>query len=255
MKIKFTFFTFLCFILFSFNAFAYSPKTGFLTDSVWFSEDEVFLNQKIKIYTTLFNGESSDIKIHLNFVNNDIPLEKKEINLIPNESKTVFIEWKVALGQNEIYVEIIEVKIGNDDIVLSNKRTKKTRFTISENTLTSLSGQTITEEFLGFIKEDGKKDKVESWFNRSFEKTEEFRVKYLNLFEESKDKIQKKKEKNKDSSSAVKGVTFVHLVLLALVSFIFSVKIIFYVVGFILAFSILKLIFNILKKIFRKDYE
>ncbi len=114
----------------------------------------------------------------------------------------------------------------------------------------------IIEDIDNFLDEDdSKKEKIKTWFTVAKEKSEAFRTENLAKFLISKDKIATERENSAEFENATKVLLFLHFYILVLAIFIFSIVFIFYTVGFALLFCVLRVLWNFLRRIFRKKHE
>ena len=98
-------------------------------------------------------------------------------------------------------------------------------------------------------------EKADALFKMNFAKSEEWREKKLIDFKKSKEKVEKSREDDKDAKTSVKVVSLIHLYSIITISFIFSVSVIFYLVAVVLAYILLRTVWRLIKKIFRKKHE
>jgi hypothetical protein len=84
------------------------------------------------------------------------------------------------------------------------------------------------------------------------EKIEVFRKAQKENFQKSLNKVDTRRREEKDAKPAIKAITFMHILILATVLFIFSLQFVFYIVCALVAFWILRKIFIFIIRIFRK---
>lgn len=107
----------------------------------------------------------------------------------------------------------------------------------------------------GFNKENFSRENIKNWFAENFSKSEEFRNLYQEKITESKDKVAENRKKETEASGATKLVIFLHLAILLLVAFILSNLFLFYAVCLLIAYKILRILWKIIRSIFRKKEE
>ncbi|MDQ5883170.1 MAG: hypothetical protein QG654_82 [Patescibacteria group bacterium] len=252
---------FLSFFLvpFALMAEGTSTRTGFVDGPVWFSEESLKLDQTVKIYTAIFNGEDSKMTLKVDFIDDTTSLSVKEVFINPNETKTVSADWKISAGDHNIFAVISNTKVGDEQVVLERNKTSSVKFSVTKDIPGAVAKKALVDKFSNIFEgEEGFMDKADSWFKVNFTKSEEFRESKLKQIESSKDKVEKRRKeeaKEKETKASVKVISFIHLYALIIVGFIFSVSVVFYVCAFILSYIALRTIWRILKRIFRKQHE
>ena len=233
-----------------------SARTGFIDGPIWFSEEFLKVEDKVKIYTAVFNAEDSRLVLKVDFVDDDTVISSKDVIVSPNETKTISADWKVSLGSHQIFAIISSSKIDDKQVILERVKTSSVKFSTTKDVPANLVKNAISSKFSSVIKTDGNFiDKVDSWFKLNFVKSEEFREEKLTDLKKTKEDLSVKIEKEKDSESRAKIVSKAYLFALIAVVFIFSVSIAFYICLLIIFYIILRTIWKILKRIFRKKHE
>lgn len=248
----------LSFSLFAFagSAQAASIRTGFVDGPVWFSTESLKLDQTVKIYTAVFNGESSMLSVKVDFLDDETVLSTKEINVSPNETKSVSMDWKVSSGEHDIFAEISSAKVGGEKSILERSKTDSVEFSVTKEVPADVVKKALTDKFSNIFEGEGTfLEKADALFKMNFAKSEEWREKKLIDFKKSKEKVEKSREDDKDAKTSVKVVSLIHLYSIITISFIFSVSVIFYLVAVVLAYILLRTVWRLIKKIFRKKHE
>jgi hypothetical protein len=107
----------------------------------------------------------------------------------------------------------------------------------------------------GLNKENFSKENIKNWFAENFSKSEEFRRLHQEKIIESKDKVSENRKKETDASGATKLVIFFHFAILFLVAFILSNLFLFYAVCLLITYKILRILWKIIRGVFRKKEE
>jgi hypothetical protein len=251
---KKTLFSLFIFLLPVGFAGAVSPNTGFVADEIWFSEEKIKDGDTVKIYTAIFNGEDEAVKFSVNFLNSQTVLSKKDVTISSGETKTVSADFKAVLGHHELYAEISKSTKDGEDIILDLNKTKETKISIVKDVPAEVAKTAITAS-LSQALSSGSFDKIGFWFDEHFKKSEEFRDKKLEDFKKEKEDISKKRADNKDSKTQTKVLMFLHFSLFALLVFIFSIQFVFYAVVVVISYVLVRWVFRIIVRIFRKRHE
>lgn len=250
---------FLSFLLVPFAALAEgtSTRTGFVDGPVWFSEESLKVDQTVKIYTAIFNGEDTKLTLKVDFIDGTTALSSKEVFVSPNETKTVSTDWKVSLGSHNVYAAITSPKVNGENVLLQRSETGSVKFSVTKDVPGTAVKNALTGKFGDIFSGEGDfMEKADSWFKMNFKKSEEFREKTLENIKASKEKVAKTREdQKKDAKMRDKAVLSAHFYVLAFIGFIFSVSVVFYICAVILIYLALRTIWRILKRIFRKKHE
>ncbi len=249
---------FLSFLLVPFAAMAEgtSTRTGFVDGPVWFSEESLKVDQTVKIYTAIFNGEDTKLTLKVDFIDGTTALSSKEVFVSPNETKTVSTDWKVSLGSHNVYAVIASPKVDGENVLLQRSKTDSVKFSVTKEVPGSVVKNALTGKFGDIFSGEGDfMEKADSWFKMNFKKSEEFREKTLEKIKASKEKVAKSREDQKDAKTRDKIVLSGHFYGLAFVGFIFSVSVVFYICFVILIYLVLRTIWRILRRILRRRHE
>jgi len=98
----------------SFAAIENISNAGFVPGPIWFSKYPVFVNDKVKIYTALYNNSQYNISGELHFLNNEKIIGSTNFEMPANSGAVdVWIDWVAEKGNIEIGAEIKNVSIIN----------------------------------------------------------------------------------------------------------------------------------------------
>lgn len=252
-KILFLIIPFLVFI--PIISFAESSRTGFVDGTVWYSSDQIREGDSIRIYTAVFNGESSEIRASVDFIDNDVLLATRDIVVASGDTETVSISWKVEVGSHDIVAKIRDIVDKNGPVLVSRNETKHSRFSVTKDISIDTARSALSAQVGNIVDFKGGVDLggIDGWFDENLNEIEAFRNDQLLFFQSKKVDIKEKAEK--EEGGPVKFMTFLHLYFLAFVVFVFSISIIFYLVLLLVAFMVLKILWRVLKKMFRKKYD
>lgn len=235
-----------------------SARTGFVDGGVWFSEEILNLDQTVKVYIAVFNGEESRLSVKVDFINGTTAIASKEIVVSPNETKTVSIDWKVAEGSHNIYAIISKANISGEEVSLSRIKTDSVRFSVTKDSPGNVVKNVLASKFSSvFEGEEGFLNKADSWFKLNFTKSEEWREKKLLKIKDSKELVEKTRSQNKEEgvSNGTKIISFLHFYFLVAAEFVFSISVVFYLLAISLCYLVFRTIWRVLRNLFRKKYE
>lgn len=243
-----------------------SPVTGFVDGPVW-ADSNLAQEEKVKLYAAVFNGEKSRTDFVVEFHDGSDVLGKTEISIWPKEAKAASIDWVVEDGRHNIVAKITSAKI--DDVMLDLDRveTKKMSFNVNEEAKeTSASVIVENSEAKGSTKLSSLIEKI-SFKEGSFgEKAKDSVINILDKIDSwrslTKTHLTESIEKIKDSRKDVdnmkpetKTMSFLHLWVVQILKFIFSVGVIFYGLGVVIAIILIRKFFAFVGWLFRKRPE
>src|SRR3989344_3108550 len=130
-KTRIFFVFFLIFLFLSQTGYAQTKilkNIGFIQDNIWYSKDPFFEDDKIRIYTTVFNGSQYDFKGTLEFWAGGKSIGKSSFSLISGAFQVLWADWVAEGGNKKIYANITEAKISlaggtEETVVLENSKT------------------------------------------------------------------------------------------------------------------------------------
>lgn len=243
-----------------------SPATGFVDGPVW-TDSNISEGERIKLYAAVFNGEKSRADFVVEFYDGPDALGKTDISIWPKEVKAASIDWLVKDGRHNIVAKITSAKI--DDVVLDLDRveTKKMYFSISEevketNTpvIAKDSETKGSTELSGLIekisfKEGSFGDKIKVFVINNLDKIESWRSVKESQLLESIQKVKDERSKTDNMKPELKTMSFLHLLLLQILKFIFSVGVVFYGLTVVIVIILIRKFFAFLGWLFRKRPE
>jgi hypothetical protein len=102
---------------------------GFAQNGIWYSKDPFFADDRVRIYTAIFNSSVFDLSGVVEFYDNGKPIDKALFSVGGGgRIKDVWINWTAVGGQHKISAKIIEAKIqatdGKEELIfLENSQT------------------------------------------------------------------------------------------------------------------------------------
>ena len=150
----------LCFwfLIFNFSFSHAQTKTlkniGFIQDNIWYSKDPFFEGDKIRIYTTVFNGSQYDFKGTLEFFAGGKSVGKSSFSLISGAFQVLWADWTAEGGNKKIYANIVEAKISlpggmEEVVILENAKTGEIETFVdldSDKDLTELLSEATSDD-------------------------------------------------------------------------------------------------------------
>lgn len=262
-KILLTLFSFILFFSISSNLFA-AQQAGFLPQNIWFSKDSFLEGDKIKIYTLVFNPDQRELYGSVLFFDNDTLLGKKTFSVPGTNVLQISIPWQVTSGQHVIYAKIENTRFLNspgkyEDVYLSSNESEKTKITIEKKETNieekkEAEAKTENSESNNQVSKIGEyiKDNTPSFIAKPTVKIAENLDSRRESIAESLSKeqskiendIKKTKEPTEQKSKIKKPLQYIGLFFVSLFKFIFTKKILFYVLLALLIFFTVRFIWR-----------
>lgn len=260
MKKIFKFSFLFCFIFLAFfiakDAFAIS---GFLPKQIWYSSEKLIEGETVEIHTAVWNGEENTYLLKIGFFDEEELLGERDIALKPGEIRDVFITWKITVGEHIISAKIISSEVvvatgKKESIVLKYNETEEDRQRIAamrkiEAKKPEEKEKNIASDFVSVANSIIPRG-VSEPVAKSYGSVDLFRENTGSKLFDSKNKvkeeieiIKKNEAENKNDLNKKKNpedplkkpFAYIKLIVLGLLSFIFSNKIIFYpLLGFLI---------------------
>ena len=226
-----------------------SPRTGFVDGPVWFSEESISFDEPLTTYAAIFNGEKETFSATVQFLDGETLLSEKKVAVLAGQTETVSAVWRPGLGSHKVTAKIISATLSGGAVIPERTSTEPISFTVTKEVPGNVAARALgngAEDLLA---------QADAWFEEHFAKSEAFRKEKIVTLTESKEKVVQEKQELKDKKVPTKVLVYAHLVLLYIVCFVFSVSVIFYLVAALLAYIVLRCLWRILKRIFRRKYE
>lgn len=88
-------------------SFTHAESTsGFLNDTIWFSQKSFAEGDSVEIHTAVWNGEASTLSAKVEFTDLNTILGTRNISVPAHTLQDVFITWKVTAGDHTIKANI-----------------------------------------------------------------------------------------------------------------------------------------------------
>lgn len=276
MKKYSIFFIVLYFIFAPFHYSLGATNSGFIPGQIWYSKDPFVEGDTIKIYTAVWNNDTSSLNAKVEFYDKNVILGTREVSVPASNLMDVSISWKVTSGDHSISAKIISPTITasgkKQNVTLSNNTTETDKRFIPVVVKTS-NGDTATSSDI--IKSQVDKatssldsilpDSISSPITDKVDTVDEFRsstaqklstskletekkISELKKEENSKSKINNSSQSKESIDDATeKPIAYLKLIFLSVLSFIFNSKIVFYLLIILILFLIIRSVYRRIK--------
>lgn len=256
-------------------------NSGFLNDSIWYSENDFEEGDTIQIHTAIWNSEDSKLDGNIEFLDGTTILGTRSFSIPPNTLQDIHINWKVTAGDHAIRTRIKDAFITSNglikDFVFEDKEQELPKITISKKVEHPL----VTDDFAKSVSDkinDNLPSNIAEPVSTGIKSLDIFRINTSESIQSSLEKASKKIEElkkeesqastqstttdnSKPSSSQVdsqsnntvtkkplagteKPIAYVELFLLTVVAFIFSHSVLFYALCVVILFVIIRFIYR-----------
>jgi hypothetical protein len=270
---RYIYFTILLVVLLSHTVEA-SSVTGFIPGQIWYSTDSLVEGSSVKIYTAVWNGDTTPLTAHVAFYDKTTILGSRDVVVSPSTLADVSISWKVTAGDHNISAKITSstttISGKKQTVSVDNTQTeedhqfvpiliKKQDGTVATSTdLVKSQVDKIGGEINSSIT-DAIPTSITKPFNSNISSVDSLRVSTYTEVSHMKVDTQTKLDalngekvatskgssvKPATSSGVDKPIAYVKLFFLSVLAFVLGNKIVFYGLGVIIIFLILRSIYR-----------
>ncbi len=262
------FFIFVLFVFcFAKPVFAIS---GFLPKQIWYSSDKLVEGETVDIYTAVWNGEDKTYLLKIGFFDEEELLGERDIALKPGEIRDVSIGWKITAGDHIISARILSSEIvvstgKKESVTLRYNETEEDKQRIDalkkKQIKTKEEETNIGSDFITVANSVIPKE-ISQPVSKGYQGVDLFREKTYSKISTSRDEAKEEletikkeevslkdnpnKKQNKEDAFK-KPFVYIKLLVLGILSLIFSNKIIFYPLVIFLIFIVLRFSYRKIK--------
>jgi hypothetical protein len=275
MKKYFFIFALLIFFGNSFFAYAATAQTGgFIPGEIWYSETQFKQGDSVKIHTAVWNGTDSALSAHVEFYDGETLLGSRDVTVDSQTLKDASITWKVTGGDHQISAKISSSSLTangkKQEVTLSNNSTKENHIFVTPTIKASdgsdlSSGDIVKKEMTkattainnvlpsvtkpvtsGLASIDDFRNNTALVITKNKEDTQK-QIDVLNA-KNTKEKASKAVPNQKPLDATKKPIAYIKLFFLAVLSFVFGNKFIFYALCAVLLFLILRFLYRKIRR-------
>lgn len=265
--------SFLLFGLIFLPNFVFASSTsGFIPGQIWYSSENFVEGETVNIYTAVWNSGTNPLSVKIEFYDKNVILGTREVTLSPAELKSVYVPWRITLGDHTISAKIVSssenISGTKEKITLENTKTSNDRQFVSvtvknsEGESTSPASDAIKNQIektsneiksvvpesvnssVSSVTSDIDNFRSESYVKVSSAKSDvKDEISYLKEQKNSPTIEEKTQTKSNIEDSIKEPVAYIKLFLFSVVAFILGNKFVFYAVLILLIFFILKFIY------------
>lgn len=112
-----------------------AEKAGFASATIWFSKDNFYADDTVKVYTTIYNSSLQKIFGNVDFLDNDSVVGSVSFSIDGGDSQVISINWKAIPGQHNFRAEITGANAALSDgktgtVTLLNQSAPQTSLTV-----------------------------------------------------------------------------------------------------------------------------
>lgn len=277
-KILFSIFLFSIFLLTPSSYIFAESNSGFLSDSIWYSEKDFQEGDTIEIHTAIWNSENVKLEGSVEFLDGTTILGTRSFSIEPNTLENIHISWKVTAGDHAISTRIKDAFTTSNGLIknftFADKEQSLPKITISKK----IDHPLVTDDFAKSVSEKindtlpsniaepvstgltsldtlraNTNDSIQVLLEKANKKIEVLNQEEVN----SESKESTKQSDQTQSGSTTKGdvakkplsgtekpIAYVELFLLSVASFIFRNAVVFYGLCAVLLFIVIRFIYR-----------
>ncbi len=81
-------------------------NTGLIPSNIWYSKDPFFVDDRIRIYSVIFNGSGKDLRGRVNFYDNKALICTSDFFAVSQKMSEVWCDWLVSAGKHRVSITI-----------------------------------------------------------------------------------------------------------------------------------------------------
>ncbi|HAQ02743.1 TPA: hypothetical protein DEP30_03150 [Candidatus Nomurabacteria bacterium] len=254
-----------------------ATTTGFIPGQIWYSKDSFIEGDTVSIHTAIWNNGPSSLSAKVEFYDKNVILGSRDIVVPANSLKDVSVSWKVTSGDHSISARIASSSITTsgkkENITISNSTTETDKRFIPV-VLNTVSGKPATSGDIVKSQLDKATSSLDSIVPESISTPVSDNVGAFDSFRadtlakitetklEAKNKIAELNSVDTKAPSKVNGkvvstpksvgvvdatekpITYLKLIFLSILSFIFGSKLVFYAIIVFLIFLLVRFIYR-----------
>jgi hypothetical protein len=231
--------------------FAVESRTGFIGSEIWTNDVSYLDGAEVILYTSVFNGESEKLDLVINFYDQEELLGDREVFIEPDSSQTVSIGWQLSQGDHEVHAQISSAIIAGDSVSLKLNKTKKEKIKVAFNLQQAIDDQkqeienTVEDKFDSISEKD-----LPPVVEDAVVGAEEIREDISEVLGEAVERLEEEAELIPEGESTL--LNKIKSVAARAGVFVADHRLLFYIVAILAAFLVLKFVFKLLRRIFRK---
>jgi len=241
----------VCFAFFSvFPTVAFAASTGFVQDMVAIVDTSVTEGEITQLTIDFINQEEGELTGKIQFYNRNELLGSRDLKLASMETQTFSIDWEASFGQHSFVAKAENLKLSGTSVTILGHSSESREIVIGFKNSSVAESLRDKGGFSAIVA--GVIDELYD-FVRPFAQTlNTWRIGTINPLEDTQRRIDFDKN---EAEGKIKPILVVHGLLLSLVLFVVSHQIVFFSIVSILLILVVKKLFSLIRRIFRRNYD
>jgi hypothetical protein len=127
--------------------------TGIIAGQIWYSEDPLVAGDTVKIYTAVWNGDSSPLSARVEFYDQNTVLGERDVVVDSQSLNDVSVSWLVTPGDHVIHATIISSSVTtgskSQSVTLSRTSTADDAVSVPVTVQTSSGADVKSADLIG----------------------------------------------------------------------------------------------------------
>ena len=243
-------YVFVAAFLFLGASFAYANTTGFTTETVEIQKSSIVEGDEVELLVRFANFEEKTLTGKISFYDADVLLGSRELNLEGGQSGEYIITWQATLGEHSFIAKAESLKLEGSNVAILGPSTTPKEFMIGFKSSSVAENLRQRGGFAAVVA--GVMDETQEFFATIIKNLDVWRMSKIQPLQETQERIAGEKE---ETTEKMRAIIVVHGIIVAILIFIVTKKIVFFALVAILLFWLLSKIVQIFKRIIRKDYS
>ncbi len=230
---------------------ALAGNTGFVDGQVTLTPSSITEGEEVEISVSFINQEEKTLTGKISFYDGNILLGSRELSLDSGQTGEFIITWTASLGEHSFVAKAENLKLSGSSVAILGPDTEPKEILIGFKN-SSVAERLRDQGKFGAIVA-GVFDEAQQFFIPIIQSIDEWRISKIEPLEITKQRIDAEKETIEEGK--VKPILVVHSIVLFILIFIVSKKVVFFSAFCFVLLFILVRIFRLFKRIIRKDYS
>lgn len=236
--------------LFSDASLVYANTTGFTTETVEIQKNSIVEGDEVELLVRFANFEDKTLTGKISFYNADVLLGSRELNLEGGQSGEYVITWQAILGEHSFVAKAENLKLEGSNVAILGPSTIPKEFMIGFKSSNIAENLRQKGGFGAIVA--GVIDETQEFFTTITNNLDIWRESKIQPLQETQERINQQKE---DTTDKMKAIIVVHGIIVTMLLFIVTKKIVFFALVLVLLFWILSKLIQLFKRIIRKNYS
>lgn len=231
-------------------SFAWAASTGFTQEMVSIEDTTVLEGEITQLSIGFLNEEDSTLTGRVSFYDDDELLGSRDLSLDSKEAETFTIDWEASFGQHSFVAKAENLKLSGSSVTILGPTTTPREIVIGFKNSSVAQNLRDKGGFSAVVA--GVVDELYNVVRPFAQRLDVWRRGQVPNLENTQRRIDRDKE---EAEGKIKPILIMHGLILSLCIFILSHQIIFFTIVSVVIVLVVRKLFMLIRRIFRKRYD